>query len=66
MLEPYLRTHTVLADNANIVTDEVDAIVQADFNKDFPKAQKGQTVTIKPDRHISYSSVKMKLLIFSL
>ena len=38
MLEPYPGTRTVLAGDANIVVDDADTIVQANFNKDLPKA----------------------------
>ena len=34
-------THTVLTDDLNIVVDEADAIVQANFNEDLPKHRKG-------------------------
>lgn len=34
-------THTVLTDDPNIVVDEADAIVQANFNEDLPKHRKG-------------------------
>lgn len=42
MLEPYPGTRTVPAGDANIVAEEADTMVQANFNKDLPKAQKGR------------------------
>ena len=59
MLEPYPGTRTVPAGDANIVADEADTMVQANFSKDLPKAQKGQTVTTRPDRHSSYTWLQL-------
>ena len=39
--EPYPGTRTVLAGEANIIVDEADTIVQANFQGESPKAQIG-------------------------
>lgn len=65
-LQPYPGTHTVLAGDVSTVADEVDAIIQANFNEDHPKAQKSRKVTTSPDRHSSSTRLKpqpMALLI---
>ena len=57
-LWPYPGIHTVLAGDVSTVADEAEAIIQANFNEDLPRAQKLWKITSSPIRHRSCTGLK--------